>query len=163
MANSNVHVLSVPSLSPRALGVRAGLLLDAKQRVDVTGARNAFGLIETLTRRGVERLRIPGSDPEVFRYPEQIPENILNVLSAPLSVLHSVGVSSSIDVITLEPAVQEELSLPHMEQDVFTFDSRTLKYQSQRGWFVQRGADLGTDVGTFYGWIFIKREDLGFI
>lgn len=159
MANSNIHVLSVPSLSPRALEVRAGLLLDAKQRVDVTGARNAFGLIATLTKRGVERLRIPGFDPEVFRYPEQIPENILNVPSAPLSVLHSVGVSSSIDVVTLQPTVQEELSLPHMEQDVFTFDSHTLEYQSQKGWFVRTSGG----VGTFYGWIFIKREDLGLI
>lgn len=158
MANSNVHVLSVPSLSTRALRVRAGLLLDVKQRVDMTGARNAFGLIEALTRRGVERLRIPGFDPEVFRYAEQIPEDILNVPSAPLSALHSVGVSSSIDVITLE-SVQEETVLPHMEQDVFLFDNRTLEYQSQKGWFVRKGGD----VGTFYGWIFIRREDLGFI
>ena len=157
MAGDNLHVLSVPSLSTRALSIRAGLLLDVGQGVDVVGARNAFGLVRTLVKRGMERLMIPGFDPEVFRYLDQIPEGVVGMPSTPLSSLHAMGVSSSIDVVTLQP-LQEETHLPHMEQDVFSFNPGTLDYRSQQGWSV-RGRQ---DVDTFYGWIFLRKSDLGF-
>ena len=152
MAGSNIHVLSVPSMGPKALKVRAGLLLDMKEGIDVIGARNAFAFIQALARRGVLRLVIPGIDPDLFRYPEHIPDKVLDLPTVPISRLHSPGGSNPLELVTLEP-VQEDLSVPHMEHDTFAFRVEKARCKLQEGWSLARGRQ---DLSSFYGWVFVN-------